>query len=639
MTNPKIKPIGIGDLKVVKQTLIRYSAGEVAHIENVMATETRGRKHRRLRQIEEIVTSEFERTEESKRDLQTTERFEMQQETQKTIQSDTRFQIGAEVSVGFGPVQLGVSTQFSTSNSKTESDTTATNYAKEVVERSLERLVERVREERVTRTLEEFEEKNYHQFDNTDGENKSGIYRWVDKYYRAKVINYGKRLYYEFIVPEPAAFYIFSRNYTLNNDVLPEEPIFPVKPGTNKPLIPEDITRTNYLALAQAYDAKDITPPPRKEIIVSRVIWRELQAEEHWAFTDSELEIPSGYVYSTHTLYYTFSGGSDNFHFSIHSSISSVSRDNSGQKFNGINIPAIRGMFPIGARGHSIRSLMIGISVVCGLTQEYEDEWRLKTFATIMNAYNKKLLEYEERLAAAQIQEGVEIGGNNPLINRIIEQEELKKGCITLWTGFKYNAVPGIIHDMNQNPPNNYPEIHINNALEISPEIKFLEQSFDWRNMIYEFYPYYWGRKENWLESYPLKDNDPLFADFLRAGAARVLVPVRIEATKPVLFYQLTGKMWPGGDMPQFDPPDPMGTLVAPGVEDNTDAEFALYKDYVAELQNESMIGDINEDIVIEPDDPDAWMYKVPTTLVWLQNNMELPDFESGTSEDDNDNG
>lgn len=91
--------------------------------------------------------------------------------------------------------------------------------------------------------------------------------------------------------------------------------------------------------------------------------------------------------------------------------------------------------------------------------------------------------------------------------------------------------------------------------------------------------------------------------------------------------------------MPQFDPPDPMGTLVAPGVEDNTDAEFALYKDYVAELQNESMIGDINEDIVIEPDDPDAWMYKVPTTLVWLQNNMELPDFESGTSEDNNDNG
>ncbi|KTD43110.1 hypothetical protein [Legionella parisiensis] len=637
MTKPKIKPIGIADLKVVKQTLVRYAAGEVAHIENVMATESRGRHHRRLRQMEETISSEFERTEESKRDLQTTERFEMQQETQKTIQSETRFQVGAEISAGFGPVQIGVSTQFSTSNSKTESDLNAVNYAKEVVEHSLESLVERVREERVIRTLDEFEEKNYHQFENTDGENKSGIYRWVDKYYRAKVVNYGKRLYYEFMVPEPAAFYIFSRHHTLDNEILPEEPLPPVDPGSNEPLGPHHITRTNYLALAQSYGADEIAPPPRKEVIVSRVLGRELTAEEQWVFTDSELEIPPGYVYGNSSWYYTFGGAGDVYRFSIHRSVHVLSRDEGESTSNGLSIPAISGMFPIGVRGHGIGSLMISIAIVCKLTQEYEDEWRLKTYQTIMAAYNKKRLEYEERLAAAQVQEGVEIGGNNPLLNRTIEKEELKKGCITLWTGFKYNAVPGITHNTNANVPNNYPEIHVDNALEMTPEIQFLEQSFDWKNMTYEFYPYYWGRKKYWLDIYPIKDNDPLFADFLRAGAARVLVPVRIEATKAILFYQLTGKMWPGGDVPQFDPPDPSGTVVAPGVEDNTESEFKLYKDYVAELQNESMIGDINEDIVIAPDDPEAWMFKVPTTLVWLQSDMELPDLEAGTTEDDDD--
>jgi hypothetical protein len=633
---PKIKPKGIGDLKVVKQTLVRYAPGEVAHIENVMATESRGRKHRRLRQIEEIVTSEFERTEESKRDLQTTERFEMQQETQKTIQSETRFQVGAEVSAGFGPVQLGVSTQFSTSNTKTESDLTALNYAKEIVSHSLERLVERVREERVTKTLEEFEEKNYHQFDNTDGENKSGIYRWVDKYYRAKVVNYGKRLFYEFIVPEPAAFYIFSRYHTLENEVLPEEPLPPVNPQTDEPLTPQHITRTNYLALAQSYGAQDITPPPREEIISSRIIARDLQAEEHWAFTDSELEIPPGYVYKNSAWYYTFGGGEENLQFAIHRSINVLNREGDEQESNGVSIPALAGMFPLGARGHGIRSLMVSVVIVCQVTKEYEDEWRLKTFQAIMNAYNKKMLEYEERLAATKIQEGVEIGGNNPLINRRIEQEELKKSCITLWTGFKYNGLSGIIHNLDGNPPTNYPEIQIDNALEMIPEIQFLEQSFDWKNMTYEFYPYYWGRKKQWLDIYPLNDNDPLFADFLRAGAARVLVPVRIEATKAILFFQLTGKMWPGGDIPYFEPPDPMGTLAAAGVEDNTDAEFALYQSYVTELSNESMLGDINEDILIAPDDPEAWMFKVPTTLVWLQSDMELPDLESGEKEDDN---
>lgn len=36
---PIVAPVGIGDLKVTKQQLVRYEAGEVAHIENVLARE------------------------------------------------------------------------------------------------------------------------------------------------------------------------------------------------------------------------------------------------------------------------------------------------------------------------------------------------------------------------------------------------------------------------------------------------------------------------------------------------------------------------------------------------------------------------------------------------------------------------
>ena len=54
---PNVRPIGVGDLKIVKQRLARYEAGELAHIENVLAHEKRDRQHRRLRQFEEIVTT------------------------------------------------------------------------------------------------------------------------------------------------------------------------------------------------------------------------------------------------------------------------------------------------------------------------------------------------------------------------------------------------------------------------------------------------------------------------------------------------------------------------------------------------------------------------------------------------------
>ena len=95
----------IGDLMVVEQRLLRYDRGEVAHIENVMQTESRERKHRRLRRTEEMTFFAKETSEESERDLQSTERFELQQESERTIQDDAQFKAGVTVSGGFGPVR------------------------------------------------------------------------------------------------------------------------------------------------------------------------------------------------------------------------------------------------------------------------------------------------------------------------------------------------------------------------------------------------------------------------------------------------------------------------------------------------------------------------------------------------------
>ena len=113
---PIIKPLGIGDLKVVKQKLARYEAGEVAHIENVMARETRKRTHRHLRQYEEVTVLEQERIEENLRDLQSTERFELQTESQRTIKNEMSFQAGLDVSASYGPVSLSAFAKFAMSN-------------------------------------------------------------------------------------------------------------------------------------------------------------------------------------------------------------------------------------------------------------------------------------------------------------------------------------------------------------------------------------------------------------------------------------------------------------------------------------------------------------------------------------------
>jgi hypothetical protein len=62
--------------------------------------------------------------------------------------------------------------------------------------------------------------------------------------------------------------------------------------------------------------------------------------------------------------------------------------------------------------------------------------------------------------------------------------------------------------------------------------------------MVYLFYPYFWGKKDDWPTLAQLSDPDPVFQQFLQAGAARVQVPVRPGFEAGVLTYLSTGVLW-----------------------------------------------------------------------------------------------
>ena len=60
--NKYIRPIGIGDLRVVQQEILRYEAEEIAHIENILKGEKKSREHRSLQRTEETFFYETEET-------------------------------------------------------------------------------------------------------------------------------------------------------------------------------------------------------------------------------------------------------------------------------------------------------------------------------------------------------------------------------------------------------------------------------------------------------------------------------------------------------------------------------------------------------------------------------------------------
>jgi hypothetical protein len=117
---------------------------------------------------------------------------------------------------------------------------------------------------------------------------------------------------------------------------------------------------------------------------------------------------------------------------------------------------------------------------------------------------------------------------------------------------------------------------------------------------------------DGWKNTFPITDIDPQFTDFLRAGEARVIIPVHPAYNETLLHYMSTNEIWNGGNPPTLDDP--------------------LFISIVEELKSDTG-GDIDEEIPVCATDAgypclsDEWEIKLPTTLVYLQRDATLPDF------------
>lgn len=272
-----------------------------------------------------------------------------------------------------------------------------------------------------------------------------------------------------------------------------------------------------------------------------------------------------------------------------HSETDSISTNN---KLKTIALDRETGELPLSwSTGHSYFYLL-NVEVLCQRTPETYQAWQLKMFNAIMGGYRSLKADYDDAKASAS---GIfSIEGRNPARNREIEQEELKKWSIELFTGQKFAAFNAMKHSV---APFDFPEFNDLEAIHQGRFIQFLEQAFEWRNMTYQFYPYFWGKKDRWPQAVKFDDPDPLFTKFLQAGAARVIVPVRPGFEKLICHYLSSGgEIWQGKDAPQL--------------------EDDLYLSILDELSN------IDSNPEGEP-----WEIRIPTSLVMLQKNEGgLPD-------------
>ena len=622
------KAAGVGDLLIVKKELIGFEEGEIAHIENILGSEHKSRIHKTSTKEVEVKSYDSFTEQETLKDTQSSEQFSMEKETNNILnkQKYTDVSVGASVKYGVASINLGLKT--GSSSQQSQATRNANSYAKDITERALERIVTQVREYRSTTKTLEVEETNTHGFDNSKSKDHiTGIYYWVDKNYKAQTYNCGKRLMYQLFIDKPASNYIDS---LIATEVI-EKPIHPADKklisnniidfffGSRDPLEAdllrsfENIKENNYQLWTALYGVKDVKTYPENKIIFD-VLEGDPVLDKNGGHANGEykkhkiIKIPKGYLpfeaeYSNigHSrgrkiIIGTYHNG---FKLAYKARGGEIEDLEDGQTIydnvaKGYNNPINETVeeLPISILCDNI--FTITISITCKPSDTTIENWKIETYNSIIEAYEKQKIEYLRKVADSGA--GVNISGKNPAINRQIEKEEIRRACIESilkkvdTEGFNlYNDDNIVVFEKDS----------VDDAGKNAEIIAFMEEAFEWDQMTYEFFPYYWNQSRNDIEKYKVKD--PLFQSFLRASSLKALLVVRPGFERSVMHFMVTKKLWDGKELPTI-------------TEEDVDLITEI------DTMNDSLDSDMNKAETVGQ----SWELKVPTSLVVLSQEQKL---------------
>ena len=201
---------------------------------------------------------------------------------------------------------------------------------------------------------------------------------------------------------------------------------------------------------------------------------------------------------------------------------------------------------------YPIASLAYAMGLVCNRTDSAYAQWQLRTHAAIVAGYHASWPNYEDKLAryVAAVRAQLAGAGHWPT-TRPADPRKSSNGALYLPAagrtpgGLASTPVPAPLPPSSALP--DPVAVRTWGAM-----VAFFERAFEWENLMFTFYPYYWGRPGRWEEMVLTQDLDPQFEAFLKAGAARVVVPAAPGFEAALAHYQETGDVWMGEEIPDM---------------------------------------------------------------------------------------
>jgi hypothetical protein len=382
-------------------------------------------------------------------------------------------------------------------------------------------------------------------------------YRMMRKW-RTDLYRYGLRQTYDIAIPLPGV-----RLWALHQRVaeLDKELRTPFAFG----LKPEDISRANYQEKAIELSTTIQAPPleiMKDQPIYGRIDYIEQAAANITRFGQIAIDVPAGYFIAENPppklearLALWAAAGTQIPYPNAFAVLGGALQDPLVyDKSLDVHVRKAKLSQIEGKSGHSevaysyayLSSATIEITLTYKLLEDAWEKWQYVAWSQLRAAAEAR---YHEELARKQEERDRLwrlLNGKDTLSLRRLEREELLRLVMQWLLGPTYRVVSTdtVQITMEQllgneetfqispksldSPTFTYiEEGEWSEALVFGDFIKFIHQAVEWENLLYFLYPYFWGSERIGRDKMLFEHADPEHERFLRAGYARVVLPVR----------------------------------------------------------------------------------------------------------------
>jgi len=615
-----------------------YRLAELSRIENIAPGETRDRRHRVETEVSSVIFEEVEHEEETTESLATTTRDELR--TEIATQSSRELNLTGTVRTSYrGPVDVDVEATAEFNQQSGVQTTAARAHAVDVVDEASTTVRDRVLRRNVLRFRRLLAEKNRHKFQNETADGRVAQYYWLEKVQRAALFNYGRRMMYEFVIPEPASYL-----RALGTEAPAAQSSVPAPP-------------TKYYTEILAMTLEQIEEKFRLgdlakffEITVGerpKQTWIEAHLPEEaaaggdgqaqFSTAVADILIPAGHegirvLISVQTSaedknilpHLTLSLDELKVHVQARTLDNDIGTDDSGNPNVGnqqyvwddnphhtmsmservfvaeLDIvaengnPLVEGTHKIGLLIENYTIYSVNVGVLVSPTATTVTDYQRSILAAVVSDYRRQYENYAAQALTSPsngptLVENLSDAQSTEL--RQIERDEVKRAALAVIRNADPLGESPIDVDGGVTP--NVSE-WFRNHRPLADEILFLEQAFEWEHMNFVLYSYQWADPvELPLQIFGVRGGDRPFREFLKAGAARVQLPVRPGFAGFVDDFMMDRTVWSGGPRPEIGSPGYVDFITEQSIQLGAPADERPQTEEVADGQHRPIVWDV----------------------------------------------